>query len=229
MKVDKIFVTHHKPLKERKEYLTQALKSNDIEVEWVEAFSDEEIKDNYEEYISRREECFKGTIITQQFPGKKSHDYENFSKEISLSELSLYLKHRYCFEQQLKHSYDTILILEDDIMVPNDFKTYINNHMDEFIESDGDMLVMGKSHWFDVLPHWRTGEWIHTSPNFKTRCTHAIVYSKKCINKILDNIDIINLPIDFKLNEIIQKENLKVYWSQPGIMQNKSFQGGIAH
>ena len=229
MKVDKIFVAHHPPLKERKEYLSQALKANDIEVEWVESFSVEEIKDNYEEYISRREEFFKGTIVIPQFPGKKNQDYENFSKKISLGSLSLYLKHKYCFEQQLKHSYDTILILEDDIMVPNDFKTYINNHMDEFIKSDGDMLVIGKSHWFDVLPHWRTGEWIHTSPNYKTRCTHAIAYNKKCVNKILDNIGIINLPIDFKLNEIIQKENLEVYWSQPGLLQNQNFGQSYAY
>ena len=34
---------------------------------------------------------------------------------------------------------------------------------------------------------------------------------------------------DQQYEEIIQKENLKVYWSDPGLLQNKSFQGGIAH
>ena len=219
--MDKIFVLHHPPLKNRKPYLLNGFKTFNIEVEWVESFGIEEIKDNYEKYISRREEFFKGTIV--QTYGR--HTYENFSKKISLSELSLYLKHKYCFEQQLKHGYETILILEDDILFPPNFQEYLNNHIKEFISKKGDMLIMGRSHRFEVKQI--NGKHIHIHPHNKTRCTHAIAYNKKCLDKILQNIEIINLPIDFKLNEIIQKENLSVYWSKPGLLQNKNYRSSI--
>jgi len=217
--MDKIFVLHHPPLKNRKSYLLNGFKTFDIDVEWVESFGIEEIKDDYKKYVSKKEDFFQGTIIHPY------GQYKNFIKKITLSELSLYLKHKYCFEQQLKHGYETILILEDDILLTTNFKEYLNNHIKEFISKKGDMLIMGRSHRFEVKKI--NGKHIHIHPHNKTRCTHAIAYNKKCLDKILQNIDIINLPIDFKLNEIIQKENLSVYWSKPGLLQNKNYKSAI--
>jgi len=219
MKIDKIFVLHHPPLKNRKEYLLKELSKYEMEVEWVEDFGIEEIKDKYDEYTSRKDEFYRGKIITPR------RQYKNFSKKISLSELSLYLKHRYCFQQQKQHGYNTILILEDDIVCIKEFSDYIHNHITEFQNEEGDMLIMGKSHNFNIKR--KTGKYIHHHPHYKTRCTHAIAYNKKCIDRLLNNIDIINLPIDFKLNEIIQKESLKVYWSAPGILQNNNYKSAI--
>ena len=62
---------------------------------------------------------------------------------------------------------------------------------------------------------------MHIMPeNQKTRCTHAYINNIMATKKILKNIYPINLPIDFKLNEIIQIENIKVAWSEPGLNQN---------
>ena len=90
--MDKIFVLHHPPLKNRKSYLLKGFESFNIEVEWIESFGINEIKDKYDEYTSTKEEYYKGKIITPR------RQYKNFCKKITLSELSLYLKHKYCFE-----------------------------------------------------------------------------------------------------------------------------------
>ena len=45
--MNKIFVCHHSPLTHRKEYLINFFSSKNIEVEWVENFSPEEIVETY--------------------------------------------------------------------------------------------------------------------------------------------------------------------------------------
>tara|TARA_R110000824_G_scaffold107285_9_gene253432 strand:+ start:80 stop:745 length:666 start_codon:yes stop_codon:yes gene_type:complete len=215
----KIYILHHTPLKERKGYLKRALEKQGIVVEWVEGFKPEEIKEKYEEYL-KGHEIFYDTTIHHPY-GK----YKNFSKKININELSLYLKYKYCFEQQSEHNYETILILEDDVIIPSNINEYLNNNTLEFLNTDGDILVMGESHHFRVQN--KNGKYIHHHPKNKTRCAHAILYKLKCNSKILNTINIINLPIDFKLNEIMQKENLKVYWSDPGLKQNKNYKTSV--
>jgi hypothetical protein len=61
----------------------------------------------------------------------------------------------------------------------------------------------------------------------KTRCTHAIVYNLNCVQRILDHAAQINMPWDFKLNETIELEKLKVAWSEPGIPQSTTYQSSV--
>ena len=53
----------------------------------------------------------------------------------------------------------------------------------------------------------------------KTRCTHAYIISKPCADIMLSAFKNYNLPIDFKMNEIIQLTGLKVFWYEPGLKQ----------
>ena len=62
--MNKIFVCHHSPLTHRKEYLINFFSSKNIEVEWVENFSPEEIVETYDEVIGT-----KDLIINPNVPG----------------------------------------------------------------------------------------------------------------------------------------------------------------
>jgi GR25 family glycosyltransferase involved in LPS biosynthesis len=55
--------------------------------------------------------------------------------------------------------------------------------------------------------------------NQKTRCTHAYIISNDCAKKMIKGFDNINLPIDFKMNEVIQLEDIEVFWYEPGLKQ----------
>jgi GR25 family glycosyltransferase involved in LPS biosynthesis len=216
--MNKIFVCHHSPLTHRKEYLINFFSSKNIEVEWVENFSPEEIVETYDEVIGT-----KDLIINPNVPGVQQNQYtlyENAGKRVSIPELSLYLKHQYCFEQQIENEYEKIVILEDDIMLPDNFEEYLNVCCEEFDNYNPklDCVMLGSCFGF-TSPYIKENRLIHYGENQLTRCTHAMMFSLDATKKIIQNLYPINWPIDFKLNEIIIKENLKVGWTEPSLQQ----------
>lgn len=214
--IDKIYVLHHKPMIDRGNILKKRLDEEGIECEWVEIFSPEEIGDNYEKYLENWQQ-FEDIEIIHPY-GK----YQNFGMKISIGSLSLVLKHLWCFNDQIKNNYENVLILEDDVKIPQNFKSYLNNNIKDFVElfhnENIEMLMMGTSHNF-ITKNYISGKYAHYSENQKTRCTHAYITNINATKRIVEKFKPINLPIDFKLNEIIQLEKIKVAWSEPGLTQ----------
>tara|TARA_B100001939_G_scaffold199464_1_gene171492 strand:- start:9593 stop:10279 length:687 start_codon:yes stop_codon:yes gene_type:complete len=215
----KIFVCHHPPLTHRKEYLDKFFSFRNIEVEWVEKFSPEEITEDYDQIVG-----VKDLVINSNVPGVQQNQYtlyENAGRKVTIPELSLYLKHQYCFEQQIENGYDLIVILEDDIMLPNNFEEYLDICQSEFINHDPklDCLMLGSCFGFRS-PYVRENRLIHYGSNQLTRCTHAMMFSLDAAKMIVKNLYPVNWPIDFKLNEIIIKENMKVAWTEPALQQS---------
>jgi GR25 family glycosyltransferase involved in LPS biosynthesis len=214
----KIFVCHHPALTHRKECLVNFFSSKKINVEWIETFSPEEIFERYDELVGT-----KDLIINRNVPGVQQNQYtlyESAGKKVSIPELSLYLKHQYCFDQQIKNEYETIVILEDDIMLPDNFEEYLDICYSEFNTHNPqlDCLMLGSCFGF-TSPYIKENRLVHYGPNQLTRCTHAMMFSLDASKKIVKNLYPINWPIDFKLNEIIIKENLKVGWTEPSLQQ----------
>jgi len=220
--VDKIFVIHHKPLVDRKLRLQYIFDQLDLDVEWVEKYLPEDI--NYEEEV--------GNPIIEKGPEfaiqqNKYVYYENVGKKITMSELSLYLKHKECLLEQIKHNYENIIVFEDDVNLDLNLVNYLNNNMDEFHKNvennDANFLMLGTA--FGFRPVSYNGKFIHYNENQLTRCAHAYVVNINCAHKIVDRLYPINLPWDFKLNEIMILDKLNVYWSEPGLTQFSLTQG----
>jgi GR25 family glycosyltransferase involved in LPS biosynthesis len=224
--LNKIFICHYSKLRERKIILSQQLEYAKLDYEWVEIFNVEDITDNYDKYISGWE-SFNPILIKQI-----QNSYKNFSKKLSPSELSLYLKHEYCFKKQIENNWNNILILEDDAELYDHFKNHLFSVMAEFNDMEFgfhiDILELGTAFNLKSL-NLRNKKFTHFHPDQKTRCTHAAIFNISATQKIINNLRPINLPIDFKLNEIIQMENLKVAWAEPGIKQNILFKSAIDH
>ena len=187
-------------------------------MEWVENFTPEEISSRYDELVG-----IKDLAIDTNTPGIQQGQYKlykNAGKKVSIAELSLYLKHQYCFEQQLKNKYKTIVILEDDVMLPDNFQDYLSNCYSEFINHEPklDCIMLGSCFGFKS-PYIKKGRLVHYGPNQLTRCTHAMMFSLDASVKIIPNLYPVNWPIDFKLNEVIIKEDLKVGWAEPPLQQ----------
>jgi len=215
--IDKIFVLNHKDLIDRKELIERRLKEESINYEIIQEFYPKDIV--YEDFIPKEQNF---PIVTIQHP---YGSYENFFKKITISELSLYLKHKYCFERQIEEGYETILILEDDAKIPHNFITLLTNQLTEFNEKNGDVLMMGEC--FNFKSKINNGKFIDYDELNRTRCTHAILYKLNATKKIYPHINNISLPIDFKLNEIFQMEGIKVFWSKESIEQNNIFNSQI--
>lgn len=210
--IDKIFVCHHKPLEDRKKRLQTIFNKLDLDVEWVEKYLPDEI--DYEKEVGDVKIFNPINLAIQQ---NQYIYHEGVGKKVSISELSLYLKHKWCYQQQIENNYENILILEDDVDLGMNLIEFLNNNMEEFLKIKPDMLIVGTA--FNFKPKRFTGKYIHLNPNQLTRCTHAQIINRKCIDDIMKHLYPVNLPIDFKLNEIIILEKLKVAWSEPGLKQ----------
>ena len=216
--VDKIFVCHHKPAAHRKERLQSLFESNNIEVEWVESFLPEEIKDQYDNIVGSKDLFFdpKAQAVRQ---GHYTY-YPGAGRLVSYSELSLYLKQKYCWEQQVLHGYKNIIIFEDDIMLPVNFVEILSKASIEFNEhlEKLDFAMLGTA--FNFKPkNIQPNKLLHHENNLLTRCTHAMMFSLQAAPKILKHLYPVNWPIDFKLNEIIIQEQFKVAWMEPGFKE----------
>tara|TARA_Y100001968_G_scaffold329844_1_gene380156 strand:- start:7219 stop:8043 length:825 start_codon:yes stop_codon:yes gene_type:complete len=216
--INKIYICHHKPLVHRKEYLEKRLLSKGLEVYWVDFFLPQEIENKYDQIVGTKE-----LNISPNVPGISQGQYklfENAGTKITITELSLYKKIEYCLEDQVKGNRELIVILEDDIVIPNNIVEYLDLCASEFLFSNNnlDCLMMGTAFGFRS-PYYKPDRLIHYGKNQLTRCTHAMMFSLYGAKKILRNLYPVNWPIDFKLNEIFIKEKMRVAWAEPGLIQ----------
>jgi len=222
--IDKIYVCHHKPLKERKKILNKYFKDNNIDVEWVESYLPEDIKDDYDSLVG-----YFNIDPNAKFICYGQYDYyPNVGMKIKVTELSLYLKHLYCFKNQIENNYQNVLILEDDLLIPDNYNfiDYINYCINESKILGADMMFLGSCCGIEVNNR-EYGKHVYLQKNQLTRCTHAYSVNLESAKKIITKVHPKNMPIDFKLNEIIIVENLKVAWTEPSLKQNPIFKSEL--
>jgi GR25 family glycosyltransferase involved in LPS biosynthesis len=214
--IDAVYILHHPKLIDRKKFMLNQLIELGIEneVTWVEDFGPEEIKEEYDLFVNKPIED-TNTLI-EQLMGNYINEYH----KVSIGNYSLCLKHKYCYQDQIKNKFDNILILEDDAVLGLDFIENFNNAMDEFInfEKHLEFLVIGgfRSWKSNAISENKN---VFYEKNLKTRCTQAQVCNINFSEKALPYMEKINNPIDFKLNEIFQLENISVAWFEPSLDQ----------
>lgn len=216
LSIDKIFVCHHTPLTHRKQRLENQFSIQKIDVEWVEGYLPQDIQNDYNRLIGVEHLTIGGTPE----PNQNSWENDNVGKSISISELSLFLKHQYCFEEQVKRGYQYIIILEDDAIIPDNFLEYVDRCMKEFLEYNPklDCLMFGTCCGFKC-EDISNNKFVYYKPGYTTRCTGAMMFPIETSRKVLEHLYPINWPIDFKLNQVIYKEKFKVGHVEPPIYQ----------
>lgn len=201
------FVIHYTPLIERKQHILEELNKAQInDYEFVEIYDKEHIPDEVQQ-------CFSPSLLQ--------------------SKISLICKHIYAFKQtSLNHEY--ALILEDDAILCEHFTYWLNEYMKQ-LPSDFDVFFIGIGCGLYV-PHYERhhGKYVYLKGNEvghwgihgSSRCTEAFVLSKKgattLANAQLSNID---MPCDFLLNDLFRKHNMKVYWAEPTLVVQGTFNG----
>lgn len=212
--LDKVFLLHHRnnSFSKRYDYISKRLNEENIEYQIIDSFSPDEI--DYENIVRNYLE-----FIPMRIDQIGNHSYNNFSKKISSASTSLVLKHMDCWKKQIENNYEYCLILEDDCEIPYSFTEKLNSIMIEVKNHKSNLVMVGTAFDFKSPSNIETDKNIYYHQKQKTRCTHAYIISKDCANKMINGFSNINLPIDFKMNEVIQLENIEVYWYEPGLKQ----------
>lgn len=182
------YCLHHPGLVDRKVYLEKIFFNSDIFPIWVCGYPPESL-------ILPANSSFK-----------------------NINEYSLYKKQQHAIEEQLKHEIETIVILEDDVILPDNFKEYVNTCLTEFNNLDGDILFLGKCCNISAQ-NITEGKHVYYSPDYKSRCAHCYLITLQAAKKIYPHLLQNQCAYDFKLNHIIELEKLKVCYAEPGILQ----------
>lgn len=190
----KIFITHHIPAYERKKTLLNDIKLHNIQYP---------------------------VIWVESF---LPEDIQNITKTITISELSLSLKHKFIFEQIIKDKLPYAIVFEDDVNLNSvsNVDNFLQQAIKETQNISGDLL------WIGSIEEWRkynipeenkaNGGITYFNEQCLSRCTHAYIISYNGAKIMLNNFHN-NLPIDHLFNEIIQKHKLLSGWSEPFLTQ----------
>jgi len=190
--VDRIYITHYTKLVERKKSLINRLQELGLtNYCFVEQFD----KDTWDM-----------ESILKEFP-----QIDNASNKMSEAEKSLALKHAWIVTDMHKRGYSSVLVLEDDVVLVDDFVEKYNAYMKQ-------MPIDWDVGWVGSCFHLKEPE----VPNVNiyrsrrgSRCGHAYCLSKAFAQKMIHDIRNVDKPADVYYNYIIKKFDLNNYWFQP--------------
>ena len=203
----KIFVLHYPKLIERKESILSQFKRHNItDYEFIELFDKERIPNKYKSL---------------------------FTRKYRTSMMSLVLKHFWVY-YEIATKYDYALILEDDVILADNFVEILNKYMVE-LPADYDMLFIGNGcnlHMPTIPDKCIYERGLHSTDwggGGASRCSDSYIVNKKCAIKLYNYISSLKYKIsvssDFWINKAALDNNLKVYWSEPTIVSQGTANG----
>jgi GR25 family glycosyltransferase involved in LPS biosynthesis len=200
----KIFVVHYNKLVERKINIINQLNENDLQAEFVEQYTRDNLNIN---------------------------DKRIFLRNVNAANMAISLSHLYCYKE-IAEKYDYGLILEDDAIFDKNFNNNIIKYIRQ-LPTDWDMLFLDDCCNFHI-PNTNSKQNIYRknlAANSAgggmgaTRGAGCYLVSKKCASKITYNIQTyyyngiykVDDQIDFWLNNVFRRNNFNIYWAEPTI------------
>jgi len=164
--VDKVYCIS---MPQRKEYITKKMNELGTSYTLLNAVTPDDLtKTDYEQ-------------LSETYNPENHHIYNRLTK------LPLQVSFTLCMLDALKNNYDTIIIFEDDITIEKDLDN-IKKGIEQFKNSKYNLFYIG--YCSVVCSGWKTipDKDELTEVNSHINCTHAIVYKKSVLPKILDTI-----------------------------------------
>lgn len=195
--MDTIFVLHHKPLTHRKAHMENSLKNLGINCFWVEGYGPSEIPD---------------IPIIDGRPAFYNQ-----------AEHSLFLKHKFCLDTQIKNNLERILILEDDALIDStyaglNFVEFYERCVAEFKNLNADIMFLGTC--CGIEPGGvRPDKFVYADPSYRSRCTHCYTTTLDCAKKSIKYTETNPIASDWFWNNVISSENLLSCYTSPSIFQ----------
>jgi len=205
----KLFIVHYDKLIERKKFITKQLNKHNFDFEFISNHGKENL----------------------------TLDERKMFRNISDCEISVALHHIECYKRIVKENIDYALIVEDDIVVCNNFREILESYINE-LPSDWDMLFIGDGCGLHIdnnllIPN----KHIYKKNNVNngrihegaTRCLDSYLISNKCAIIITEKLKLPNytilVPADLWMNCVVRNNNFNVYWAEPTIVTQGSEKG----
>jgi GR25 family glycosyltransferase involved in LPS biosynthesis len=164
---------------------------------------------------------------------------EKFEQNLKPSEISLFLKHIYVYQQIASH-YDEALILEDDAILAKNFLSTLNTYRQQ-LPPDYNLLFIGNGCGLHVPKEiQKEGQNIYErgvdfkswGGNGASKCTDSYMINKACARRFSSHFTVVETKtpyqIDHWINETARLLRPKVFWAEPTIVtqgsENQTFQ-----
>jgi len=149
-------------------------------------------------------------------------------KNINDGEISVALHHIECFKKIVENDYEYALILEDDVILSDNFMNTLNNYISQ-LPDIWDMLFIGDGCNMHIKNRLINNPHSNIYLNNFTRCLDSYLITKRCASIILERMQMPNYriirPVDLWLNDVIRNNKFNVYWSEPTIVTQGSING----
>ena len=221
-KVYKTYVMHYTPLQDRRQFITEQLLAAGIkDFEFISEFDREELTEEdlarYDKDHDLHREVSEVSRRGHGYAGKLDHNYE----EMTLSSISLNMKHLSAFNRFMKQNEEFGLFLEDDcrfINHPARIEDIIDN-----APSDWDVIFLGGAFDHGILTPLTFKDGYMLAAHPATNTTSSILYKKKSVSKILPHMESFCLSIDWQLNYAFHEAKLNVYHTYPYLCTQGDF------
>ncbi|CAG8603993.1 2396_t:CDS:1 [Acaulospora morrowiae] len=146
------------------------------------------------------------------FPGRLDAQYK-----------ACWVSHYKIFQSMMENSYDSALILEDDVDMEIDILSIMSG-IHHSLPVDWEMLFLGHCGGDSKGPLLGKSQGVELYKSASPICMHAYAVSSTGLPKILREYNTSNMPIDFRSYDLIDKEVITSYSLEPSIVvQVKSY------
>ncbi|MEM1425584.1 MAG: glycosyltransferase [Cyanobacteria bacterium P01_H01_bin.130] len=202
---------------ERKQRLEAALKPLTLApVLWVE---DEPPGDSFYQFDPQQWE----SKIDFAYAENEHYQMLRQARPLRRSEISVAYKHWKCFEDMVEQGIEVALILEDDVILCEDFQAKLLEGLEK-TPADWDAIFPGSGsglHIANPVP----GQVAYGREHPAARCADTYLIRQSIAYELYQRLQRIHLPLDFELSWVFKFCQSKVYWWEPPLTAQGSQHG----
>lgn len=219
-----IFITHWTKLPERKQKLIEIMTAQGLTCTFIEKYDSQDLDLDSE--------------LCSKFVNHLKYDIGFKGKTV----ISLFLKHIECYRLMIEKNIPLLLILEDDAILDNNFKSKFDNYVKQLPDDwnclcigDGCKLHINSDRFKELKPpnvYLKSTEKIQGEGVGLFRCTDSYLINLKTAKEIYEHFQKIPINghkigdgIDIWLNKFSSSMNYNIYWSEPTIVSQGSQNG----
>ena len=220
------YLVHYTKLKDRKEFVDFQFSKFGISAEVIseydqEALDPQIINSFYERDAVKYESKIAPLWDTQEFK----------YRELNIPEISCTIKHFEAIRRASESSADYSLILEDDIVLVDNFSTRLKKEL-EGTPADWDAIFIGTGcgEWFQEiklkgLQHVSNNSHCFLMSHPATNCAEGYLIKKNIARTIYNGAKPFHLISDWELAYQLYAANARVYWWHPSLIEQGSKNG----
>ena len=220
------FVIHYTPLTDRREHLERQLAACRIaRVEWI---TERDVADyDLETMYDASTERFQRRMSTP-FGKLKYGEYKPLERNVIEVTAQHIEGYRRIWQRGLPHA----VILEDDVVFARGFVTRLGRYLQQ-LPDDFDVLYFGEGRGHLHVERTRRERLlgklyrknVFRRENYQSRYADSYLISHGAAARLAREMATFQLPIDWELNYVQTKLEMKVYWAEPTLSRQGSASG----